>query len=148
MKLEARAARLRTRCGRIGLLLMISALLSACGDRIEPPQIVRGTIATDQPRGTRALTPSELGAVADWLASHRRGWEALVATPPAGTVSISLDSASQPTAAKLTLWPGPKHPGWNGRLLFERPAQKTLLIQSFSDADLAPIVKLADAARG
>jgi hypothetical protein len=37
---------------------------------------------------------------------------------------------------------GPKYPGWNRTVLVEMSAQKTILIQSFSDADLSSVVRL------
>ena len=53
-----------------------------------------------------------------------------------------FDAPSQPAAVRLTLWPGPKYPGWNRAVLVEVSAQKTILIQSFSDADLSSVVRL------
>ena len=92
--------------GQMGVLMMVSVLVAACGKSISP------------------------------------GWRANVATSPPGTVYISLDAPSQPAAVRLTLWPGPKYPGWNRAVLVEMSAQKTILIQSFSDADLSSVMRL------
>ena len=139
MKADTRSSVLS---GQIGVLMMVSVLVAACGKSINPPRIVGGTISTDQTGSTRPLTFSEVAAVSDWLAQHYSGWRANVATSPPGTVYISLDAPSQPAAVRLTLWLGPKYPGWNRAVLVEMSAQKTILIQSFSDADLSSVVRL------
>ena len=121
---------------------MMSAPLLSSGASFNPPRVVAGKISSDQTGGMRPLTPSEVATISDWLAQHRSGWTMNVATSPAGTVYISLDTASQQAALRLTLWSGPKYPGWNRHVLVEYPARKTILIQSFSDRELAPILGL------
>jgi hypothetical protein len=122
---------------------MISILTTAAGEYPSLPRIVAGAISTDRAGGTRPLTSMEVTTLTDWLTKHPSGWTTNVATSPPGTVHISLDAASAPAAVRLTLWPGPKYPGWNRAVLLEVPARRTFLTQSFSDRDLAPIVGLA-----
>jgi hypothetical protein len=138
MSTDIQAARLSALAGRIGVLLMISVLMASCG--VDIPQIVAGQISTDQ--GTRPLTPSEVAILSNWLAQHRSGWQPNFVTRPAGTVYISLDAASRPAAVRLTLWPGPKYPGWNGTVLLGLFPQEDIRVQSFADYDLAPILGL------
>jgi hypothetical protein len=125
--------------GQVGLLVMVSVLAASCGEYPGLPRIVAGAISTDRAGGTRPLTSFEVTTLSDWLTKHRSGWTTNVATSPPGTLHISLDAAAAPAAVRLTLWPGPKYPGWNRAVLLEVPAQKAFLIQSFSDRDLAPI---------
>lgn len=147
MTAGARPTGFRRLGGWIALLMVVAVLSATCAEYPSLPRIVAGTISTDQAGSTRPLTSLELTTISDWLAEHHAGWATNVATSPAGTIYISLDAAAQPAAVRLTLWPGPKFPGWNGAVLLEVSAEKTILIQRFSDRDLAPIVRLAVRAR-
>jgi hypothetical protein len=89
----------------------------------------------------RQLTASEVKAISDWLAQHRQRWTINVATSPAPTVLISLQTARQETALTLSLWLGPKYPSWNHAVIVEY-ARKFILIQSFNDRELAPFLRL------
>jgi hypothetical protein len=143
MSTDIQAARFAALRGRIGVLLLISGLLASCGVSI--PQMVAGQVSTDHAGSTRPLTASEVATVSDWLAQHRYGWKPNFVTSPAGTLYISLDTASQRSAVRLTFWPGPKYPGWNGTVLLElspHTPQQTILVQSFADYDLAPDLRL------
>src|SRR5262249_41602851 len=104
MSTDIQAARFAALSGRIGVLVIISGLLASCGVNI--PQIVAGQISTDQAGSTRPLTASEVATVSDWLARHRYGWKPNIVTSPAGTLYISLDTASQPLAVRLIPWSG------------------------------------------
>jgi hypothetical protein len=138
MREDTRATRLRVLSGLAGLLMMNSAPPPASGESISPPRVVAGKISSDQTGGTRPLTPSEVATISDWLAEHHSGWTINVATSPAGTVYISLDTASQQAAFTLILWSGPKYLGWNRAVLVEYPAQKTIRSSRSATANWRP----------
>src|SRR5262249_10311025 len=72
MSIKIQVARSWTLSGRVARLMMISVLMAACGvDTVDTQQIVAGRISTDRTGSTRALTPSEVATLSDWLAQHR-----------------------------------------------------------------------------
>ena len=126
----------------VGAVSLASSSASAA--TISLPPAIAGDVSPAQ-GPQRALTHSELSTISNWLELHRSGWSANLASPPLGTASISLDTAAQKSVLTLTLWPGPKHPGWNGAVLMENQTDKSIVIQTFSSDELAPVLGVLEA---
>ena len=138
---NSRAVPLWALSGLVGLL-MITAACAVIGESIDPPRVVAGKVSLDQADGMRPLASSEVAIISDWLAQHHSGWTVNVVTLPPPTVYFSLDTASQRAALTLALWSGLKYPSLDHAVIFEYPARKTILKQSFSDRELAPLLGL------
>lgn len=120
--------------------LVVTSPILALGRTITIPATTSGRIISDQLDTPKALTPSDIATITNWLERHRFGWQMNVVTPPAPTTSISLDTVGEKAALALSLWQGPKYPGWQTTVTVESPAGNPIGIQKFSPEELAPLL--------
>ena len=115
----------------------------ATGATVPVPDAAGGSVSVGQGSAPRALSNTEAAAVTTWLKRHSAGWQSNAATPPIPTATVTLDAAGQIPGVRLSLWPGPKYPGWTKSVLAETAAGRPIGIQNFSPAELAPLLEIA-----
>jgi hypothetical protein len=133
--------------------VVIAALVGGCWiwlDRwlgphtIDVPPAVSGEISGGSSE-RKPLTDEQLGAISDWLAAHRSGWQAQVETAPGPAAIIELHHAGGTTTA-LDIYQGlPGLPGWNATIVlrhFADPKHPHGRIQKFPRDDFQALVRL------
>jgi hypothetical protein len=133
--------------------LLIAALIGGCwiwlDHRLGPYTVdvapaVSGDISGDG-SGRKPLTHDQLGAISDWLAAHRSGWQAQLATAPGPAAIVELRYADGTTTALDIYHDLPGLPGWNATIVlrhFADPRHPHGGIRKFPTDDFQTLLRL------
>jgi hypothetical protein len=104
-------------------LVFLCALFVACWAWAQPiMQFSPATSGVVSIGGSsqQPLTEERLSAVSDWLAAHRLGWHAMVATAPAPYAAIELRHPGGERTALDVYHSPPSPPGWDGAIVLRQ----------------------------
>ncbi|CAI9121694.1 hypothetical protein [Brytella acorum] len=110
---------------------------------VRPPlhfeNVASASVSVGPMRSQRALSPTELSSLNDWLKHHESGWGPMHAAPPSTGDAVLNIVPEKGAPFSITLWNGLSGGDWNNTAVIQFSQDEPLRKQSFSDRNYAPL---------